>query len=85
MPIEKNKVRLGEGESHCEDCAGYGWILTPFRVRNDKRMYKKRCDKCEGKGKLDWVEQITGSRSPTRSKRSVYIEPCSYEPESGED
>ena len=40
------KVKLGPGETHCEDCGGTGFTWDGM------------CWKCQGNGKFDWIEKI---------------------------
>ena len=50
----------------CEECKGKGYI---FLVNKE---YFIRCTKCMGKGKLDWVERITGSRRDIPSNPELH-------------
>ena len=46
-------MELEEHEIICPDCKGTG----------DSQAYQL-CETCYGKGKLDWVEQVTGREPP---------------------
>jgi len=51
-------VDLKEGEIVCDKCSGTG--RTEVK-RNSINFYASgMCPKCLGKGKLDWIENITG-------------------------
>jgi len=43
-------VELKEGEVACSRCDGTGLL------------YNGMCEKCQGNGKLDWIEQILGKK-----------------------
>lgn len=43
-----------EGKSECSKCEGRGYIVTQHLIY--------RCDKCGGRKKLDWLEQVIGRR-----------------------
>lgn len=49
-----SQAELKEGESHCEDCDGWG------KIEKDKKWYV--CKECQGTGKLDWVERVVGKK-----------------------
>jgi len=58
--IEKGvKVDLNEGEMRCEICDGLGEVFDNTDP-NDK-FKKVGCRKCNGKGKLDWIENARGT------------------------
>lgn len=57
----KNKIiHLQPGEEFCWKCDGLGEIET---TRFDNKIRKLQCSVCLGKGKLDWVEKVTGNNS----------------------
>ena len=58
-------MKLEEYEIICSDCSGSGLDQT--------RIYKYSCGKCNGEGKLDWIENVVGKRKPSR-----YVRPGSY-------
>ena len=51
-------MELKEGEVQCSECHGSGnrakWNQIP-----DYKCYLM-CDKCNGKGKMDWIEAVVG-------------------------
>ena len=49
--------KLKKGEVHCDKCAGSG-VIEKFEV----------CTKCNGEGKLDWVEAVVGKKKPPSTK-----------------
>lgn len=56
------KPKLKDGEKLCPKCKGKGRTrVFYFHDHCDSLM----CNKCYGKGKLDWVEQIVGVKPPT--------------------
>lgn len=49
----------------CDHCYGTG------RIRRDsskRYKLKKQCPRCNGFGKLDWIENITGEYYETKNK-----------------
>jgi len=50
------KLPLKEGESYCTNCDGTGRVVSG-----------DRCQKCDGFGKLDWVEAVVGKKKPPSS------------------
>jgi hypothetical protein len=53
-------MELEPGEVICNQCNGE--TFTRYTEQRGKGFYpmKKTCDKCNGHGKLDWIENITG-------------------------
>jgi hypothetical protein len=47
-------METNDGYEDCDNCFGLGYILKTHRT-----FY--RCKFCNGLGKLDWVEKVTGS------------------------
>ena len=62
--ITKNDLDIGE--EVCPACKGTGEHLVDFPVINPTKGIPERmkinfvCEVCLGKGKLDWIEKITG-------------------------
>ncbi len=54
-------ITINEGEIRCSDCRGNGVISVKIGPGN--RIRSSLCDKCQGEGKLDWVENIVGKKS----------------------
>ena len=50
--MKKAKLKLKFGEVICNECSGLG----------RKSGTNSICEKCDGDGKLDWVENIVGKR-----------------------
>ena len=48
--------KLNSGESICKNCHGHGGFDNSGATKNLIR----RCDVCEGKGFLDWVQKAKG-------------------------
>lgn len=46
-------MQLNPGEQICDECKGCGYDLRPNHYL---------CAKCHGKGKLDWIEIVVGSK-----------------------
>ncbi len=53
-------AKLKDGEIICDECNGAGKITDRRFVNLESDPYVKRCPKCHGDGKLDWVENIVG-------------------------
>lgn len=60
----KNKchITLNDGERFCPKCDGVGYVKGP------KRFTLLTCNICNGDGKLDWIEEVTGKK-----RRVVYM------------
>lgn len=59
---------LKEGEVICSPCKGTGVIITTEKRGNGFYQVKTFCEKCNGDGKLDWIENITGKRTPLEKR-----------------
>jgi len=57
-------MKLEEGEGICDQCIGTGYELNIPIERYNAGYYNKhyKCSKCQGEGKLDWVENIVGKK-----------------------
>ncbi len=57
------------GDVICSDCNGEGLIPSYFQIKNSNNSsfyyLDYTCDKCEGAGKLGWIENITGIKKST--------------------
>lgn len=53
---EKKKMDLKEGEDVCQCCNGWGMLY------DTNRDYILQCKHCQGDGKLDWIENVTGKK-----------------------
>ncbi len=49
-------MKLEEGEYICSECEGRGSIPSKLRPN----ILAAMCKKCQGAGKLDWIENIVG-------------------------
>jgi DnaJ-class molecular chaperone len=63
-------MELKEGEVICPKCKGSGnqadWMHLP-----DYRVHMECCH-CNGSGKLDWIENITGKKEKPFKIRTSY-------------
>lgn len=53
--MKKLAIKLNPGEYECPDCKD----ITVF-----KKNIIGKCSRCNGAGKLDWVEMIVGAKKP---------------------
>jgi len=51
-----SEIELKEGELLCDQCEGRGTIPE----KDDPFMLARMCEKCQGDGKVDWIENIMG-------------------------
>ncbi len=60
-------MELEPGEVVCDQCKGTGYPNNNEIDYNNKFYYNHLdvCDKCNGSGKLDWIENIVGKKSRT--------------------
>jgi len=56
MGDDTNLVEIHE--SICDRCGGVGSVIV--KVSYYRGHKRGKCPKCEGTGKLDWVERIVG-------------------------
>ncbi len=70
-------IKVGEGEVICDKCDGAGYRDKPQLrgiVRSDE------CPKCEGQGKLDWIDNAMGKKKsardalPTQAATKQYVD-----------
>ena len=54
------ELNLEPGEVVCSKCKGETFIRYTEKRGNGFYPMKMMCDKCNGHGKLDWIENITG-------------------------
>jgi len=57
-------------KKECNKCLGVG--IYRFIV-NNKDVYISVCNRCNGTGKLDWIELILGTKSKRKTLQSVII------------
>ena len=50
-------MKLKEGEMICDECNGTGQFIEELTERSKKWTW---CPKCNGSGKLDWIEMCMG-------------------------
>ena len=59
-PVEHIKKNLKKGEVICSKCKGIGLV---FKIKSNKGIiFKNECPKCQGTGKLDWIENVVGKK-----------------------
>lgn len=56
------KVKLKEGEYLCSKCDGHGVVI----LIEDSAPKITICERCDGKGKYDWLEYATGRIDKSR-------------------
>jgi hypothetical protein len=56
------ELKLEAGEIICDKCDGKTFIQYTEKRGNGFYPMKMVCPKCKGHGKLDWVENITGTK-----------------------
>jgi len=66
-------MNLDKGEIICHKCEGNGYSEDFMSIHKGADLIKiyKRCPKCKGYGKLDWIEAIVG-------KKISYVKPGIY-------
>lgn len=58
--LKELEESLKEGEMVCPECNGMGYI---DKIPSDNfHVFKERCPKCLGAGKLDWIENVVGKK-----------------------
>jgi len=56
-------TKLKDGEVICPECDGFRYKKYHQLTRREKdRKGLIHCPKCQGSGKLDWIENITGKK-----------------------
>ena len=56
------EIKLKPGEVICDRCNGITFIKETIQRGNGFYPVKSTCPKCKGHGKLDWIDNITGSK-----------------------
>ncbi len=64
-------VNLEEWEMVCDKCKGGGSFPKKFSKLEDP--YYSTCSKCQGKGKVDWIENIVGRKPEFIGNDNVFI------------
>ena len=59
---KKCLISLEEGEEFCTKCKGEGIIVRKRRSGLFRNSVRLCCSKCNGDGKVDWVEKATGKK-----------------------
>jgi len=62
------ELKLELGEVICDQCNGETFVR--YTEQRGKGFYpmKKTCDKCNGTGKLDWIENVVGKEKSTSNE-----------------
>jgi len=81
--LKATGLDLEEGELICDTCNGWGVIQKrkgewPYTQPYVRSYWVKDCEKCNGAGKLDWVENAVGKR-----QRPKYGSVFKYDRETG--
>ena len=71
-------IEISEGEEVCPDCEGKG-MKNVLKDRPAQFSSRRICQKCNGDGKLDWIEMVMGKpplsvSGSTSSMSSSYSE-----------
>jgi len=69
-------MKLGPGEIKCYQCKGTGYELEINDYPYGYRIHPP-CSKCNGDGKLDWIENIVGKKIPNPTMNGVTWLPSS--------
>lgn len=69
-------IKVGDGEVICDKCNGTG-CLAELQLRGIVRH--DECPKCEGDGKLDWIDNVMGKKKslreiPTQAAIEQYVD-----------
>ena len=59
------KPELGKGEEYCDKCGGDCFI----EIGGGELLF---CERCQGTGKLDWIEKICGKKPNFSSMDSTF-------------
>lgn len=65
-----NSIKLKDGEIICPECQGKGIKPRKIDIFNPHDITYK-CEKCQGEGKLDWIEQIIGKQPNEKFNESI--------------
>jgi len=63
-------IKLEKGEIICPECSGFGIseYIQEINIETYQSMIgKELCRKCQGAGKLDWIENLVGKENPLHS------------------
>lgn len=53
-------ITLREGEEFCEKCRGEGVVVLRGNLLSLFAKKYLTCSGCQGDGKIDWIERVTG-------------------------
>lgn len=69
-------MKLEEGEVECEACGGTGLTRRDgVKVVASTNPEEFACKKCDGSGRVNWIENIFGKQKNSRLvKPGVYVE-----------
>lgn len=60
----KSMDLVEEHETICDQCGGVGSII--IKVSYYRGHKRGKCPKCEGTGRLDWVERVFGKHESNK-------------------
>jgi hypothetical protein len=66
------ELKLEPGEVICDKCDGETFIRYTEERGNGFYPMKMTCPKCNGHGKLDWIENITGTQKDEKSDGKMH-------------
>jgi len=65
MPVSTSEnLKLEEGEMVCDKCEGKGGNAYNQPSDDLTKPQWVRCQKCQGTGKVDWIENVVGKKPP---------------------
>jgi len=65
VDMKRGNIMSDGSEFICKSCQGTGCYRAITRDVKDPRFLN--CPKCQGEGKLDWIENIVGKKIKKRS------------------
>ena len=75
---------LKPGDVICNKCNGSG-DDSRYEEFLDKDKYYYKCPKCQGEGKLDWIENVVGKKTPNPIMSGVtWLPPSAVQPQNAQ-